>query len=96
MAIASAGASVDGTADERDGSFTSHLSVVDEEGNAVSATTTVGVLFGSGIHTGGFFLNSSANNLDDRTRGTDRGASHPDEPVASRGGSGTRLHLGRV
>jgi hypothetical protein len=31
-------------------SFTSHLSVVDAEGNAVSATTTVGVLLGSGLY----------------------------------------------
>ncbi len=54
------------------GSFTSHMSIVDADGNAVSATTTVGVLFGSGVYTDGFFLNSSANNFDARTRGTNR------------------------
>ena len=53
-------------------SFTSHLSVIDAEGNAVSMTTTVGLLFGSGIYTEGFFLNSSGANLDVRTRGPDR------------------------
>ncbi len=54
------------------GSLTSHMSVVDADGNAVSATTTVGVLFGSGVYTDGFFLNSSSNNFDARTRGPNR------------------------
>ncbi|MEY4608885.1 MAG: hypothetical protein RL625_1102 [Gemmatimonadota bacterium] len=53
-------------------SHTSHLSVIDSQGNAVSMTTTVGLLFGSGIYTDGFFLNSSGANLDARTRGPDR------------------------
>lgn len=60
------------TTDEPSGSLTSHMSVVDAEGNAVSATTTVGVLFGSGVYTDGFFLNSSSNNFDARTRGPNR------------------------
>ncbi len=54
------------------GSLTSHMSVVDGDGNAVSATTTVGALFGSGVYTDGFFLNSSAANFDARTRGPNR------------------------
>jgi len=53
-------------------SFTSHLSVIDADGNAVAMTTTVGLLFGSGVYTDGFFLNSSGANLDARTRGPDR------------------------
>lgn len=53
-------------------SLTSHMAIVDADGNAVSATTTVGTLFGSGVYTDGFFLNSSANNFDARTRGPNR------------------------
>ena len=45
----------DGTV-ERPG--TSHLSIVDEAGNAVSMTTTIQTAFGSGIMVEGFLLNS--------------------------------------
>ncbi len=69
-ADARADASADASA--ANGSLTSHMSVVDGDGNAVSATTTVGVLFGSGVYTDGFFLNSSAANFDARTRGPNR------------------------
>ncbi|MFO7261682.1 MAG: gamma-glutamyltransferase family protein [bacterium] len=39
---------------------TTHLSVVDREGNAVALTTTLSPYFGSGAWVEGFFLNSSA------------------------------------
>lgn len=75
-------------------SLTSHLAVVDAEGNAVSATTTVGVLFGSGVYTGGFFLNSSAGNFDDRTRGPDRYANTTMAPTIILDGDRVRLVIG--
>ncbi len=62
-------------------SFTSHMAIVDGDGNAVSATTTVGVLFGSGVYTSGFFLNSAANNFDNRTRATRRYANSTMSPT---------------
>ncbi|MCU0615931.1 MAG: gamma-glutamyltransferase [Gemmatimonadaceae bacterium] len=65
-AVASANAS------RADSSFTSHLSVVDASGNAVAMTTTVGVLFGSGVWTDGVWLNSVGRNFDAATRGTNR------------------------
>jgi len=75
-------------------SFTSHLAVVDAEGNAVSATTTVGVLFGSGVYTGGFFLNSSASNFDARTRGVNRYANSTMSPTVILDGDKVRLVIG--
>lgn len=75
-------------------SYTSHLSVVDAEGNAVSATITVGVLFGSGVYTGGFFLNSSANNFDARTRGTHRYSNSTMSPTVILKGDKVRLVIG--
>ncbi|MCA0374858.1 MAG: gamma-glutamyltransferase family protein [Gemmatimonadetes bacterium] len=75
-------------------SLTSHLAVVDAQGNAVSATTTVGVLFGSGVYTGGFFLNSSANNFDARTRGTHRYANSTMSPTLILENGRVRLAIG--
>ena len=37
---------------------TSHISILDDDGNAVSMTTTIQTAFGSGIMAGGFLLNS--------------------------------------
>ncbi len=46
---------------ELHGSQTSHLVAIDASGNAVSLTSSVGVLFGSGVYAEGVWLNSSGN-----------------------------------
>lgn len=46
------------------GSGTSHVCVVDAEGNVASVTTTINIPFGAGVSAGGFWLN---NELDDFT-----------------------------
>lgn len=76
------------------GSFTSHMSIVDADGNAVSATTTVGVLFGSGVYTDGFFLNSAANNFDAVTRGPNRYGNSTIAPTIILEGNKVRLVIG--
>ena len=53
---------------------TTHLSVVDDEGNAVSLTNTNGLGFGSGAWFGGFFLNSAMYNFARNDSGPNAGA----------------------
>ena len=89
-----ADAAADAAWPEYAGSNTSHLAVVDAEGNAVSATTTVGVLFGSGVYTSGFFLNSSGANLTARTRGVNRFTNSTIAPTLVLDGARVRLVVG--
>lgn len=58
MRPASAGAPGDGSMAE-----TTHISVVDAEGNAVSITNTLGLAFGTGTWVDGVFLNSAMFNF---------------------------------
>lgn len=90
-----AAAGATGDAPEEEGeSFTSHFSVVDADRNAVAVTFTVGVLFGSGVHVNGYFLNSSANNFDAATRGPNRFASSTIAPTIILEGQDVRLVIG--
>jgi gamma-glutamyltranspeptidase/glutathione hydrolase len=62
---------------------TTHFSVVDAEGTAVSYTSTIEGAFGSGLHFGGFYLN---NELTDFTLTPEEGG----KPVANRVEGGKR------
>lgn len=75
-------------------SQTSHLSVVDAEGNAVGLTYTVGTLFGSGVYVDGVFLNSGGSNFNARTRGPDRFANSTIAPTVIVDQRGVRLVVG--
>jgi gamma-glutamyltranspeptidase/glutathione hydrolase len=55
---AAGGSDASGT-DEPAGGETTHISVVDHDGNAVSVTVTNSTTFGSGVAVDGFFLNNS-------------------------------------
>lgn len=92
---AAAGGPGSETEQEQDGeSYTSHFSVVDADRNAVALTFTVGVLFGSGVHVNGYFLNSAANNFDAATRGPNRFASSTIAPTIVLEGDDVRLVIG--
>jgi gamma-glutamyltranspeptidase/glutathione hydrolase len=63
---------------------TSHLSVVDAEGNTVSMTTTIEGPFGSGVFTGGFLLNNQLTDFSFRPE------DESGDPIANRVEAGKR------
>lgn len=75
-------------------SNTSHLSVVDAERNVVSLTSSVGILFGSGVYAGGMFLNSSGNLFRAGTRAPNRYPSSSVAPMIVMEGNSPRLVVG--
>jgi gamma-glutamyltranspeptidase/glutathione hydrolase len=73
-----------GTDATRENVGTSHLSVVDADGNTVSLTTTIEGAFGSGVFAGGFLLNNQL--TDFSFRAEDAGG----HPIANRVEGGKR------
>lgn len=70
-----------GTAEgHRHGRSTSHLSVIDEAGNAVALTTSVEMPFGSRLMAGGFILNNQLTDFDFEPRDAE-GAPVPNRPA---------------
>lgn len=59
------------------GSETTHISVVDSEGNAVSLSTTLSHVFGSGAWVNGFLLNNSGFDFSSLEDEEEWNASHP-------------------
>lgn len=73
-----------GVDDTRESVGTSHISIVDADGNAVSMTTTIESAFGSGLWAAGFLLNNEL--TDFSFRPVDRAG----RPIANRIGPGKR------
>ena len=73
---------------------TSHLSVVDANRNVVSLTSSIGVLFGSGVYAGGMFLNSSGNLFRAGTRAPNRSPSSSVSPMIVMENDQPRLVVG--
>jgi gamma-glutamyltranspeptidase/glutathione hydrolase len=73
---------------------TSHLSVIDAERNAVSMTTSIGVLWGSGVYAEGMWLNSSGNLFSGDERGPRRRPSPLTMPLLALDGDDVRLAVG--
>lgn len=55
----------DSPAERKDSHNTTHFVVIDPEGRMVSATNTLGELFGAGIEVAGFFMNNQSRNFSD-------------------------------
>ena len=63
---------------------TTHIAVVDRNGNAVSMTNTLGLYFGSGVYSDGVFYNSAAGNFGGSygsIRGPERSANSSTAPT---------------
>ena len=75
-------------------SNTSHFAVVDGDRNVVSLTSSVGILFGSGVYAGGMFLNSSGNLFRAGSRAPNRYPSSSVAPMIVMQGDSPRLAVG--
>ena len=87
----------DSTAGEPEEAQTTHLSVVDRAGNAVSLTYTMGLYFGSGAFSEGAFYNSAARNFggpEANRRGAYRTPRSSTAPTIVLDGGETRLVVG--
>ena len=78
----------------RAASNTSHFAVVDGDRNVVSLTSSVGILFGSGVYAGGMFLNSSGNLFRAGSRAPNRYPSSSVAPMIVMQGDSPRLAVG--
>ncbi|MGZ8493637.1 MAG: gamma-glutamyltransferase family protein, partial [Gemmatirosa sp.] len=79
---------------ELHGSQTSHLVAIDASGNAVSLTSSVGVLFGSGVYAEGVWLNSSGNLFSRGARAPGRKPGSALTPTLMLDGTRVRFGLG--
>lgn len=93
---AAVGASArDGARDVADDfSLTSHISVIDRDRNAVTMTSSIGVLWGSGVYVNGMWLNSSANLFAADERGPRRRPGSLTMPLLALEGDDVRLAMG--
>ncbi|HEX6976085.1 MAG TPA: gamma-glutamyltransferase, partial [Vicinamibacterales bacterium] len=91
---AAAGSAVEDDGASESGSNTSHFAVVDADRNVVSLTSSVGILFGSGVYAGGMFLNSSGNLFRAGSRAPNRYPSSAVAPMIVLQGTTPRLAVG--